>query len=135
MLRIVITDPAKDDLDRLYDEDEDAAAEIETALDEIANDQQLLERLTEKKFKSIGTPEFDVDYFEEVWQKGLNLLRLKFWDWEGSVVPYRVLYAYAPRTDTYFVLAVVERNHAYDTKHPTVLRVLSQYDALGLRTY
>ena len=51
MLHIEITDPAKLDLDRLYDEDEDAAAEIETALDEISNDQRLLERLTTKKFR------------------------------------------------------------------------------------
>ncbi|MDN4052521.1 type II toxin-antitoxin system RelE/ParE family toxin [Massilia sp. YIM B02763] len=135
MLKIVITDAAKDDLDRLYDVDEDAAAEIETALDEIAHDPLLLERLTEKKFKSIGTPEFDVDVFEELWKRGLNLLRLKFWDWQGSVVSHRVLYAYAPRTDIYYVLAVVERNYAYDTKHPTVLRVIRQYDALGLHTY
>lgn len=135
MLQIVITDPAIDDLDRLYEEDEDAAAEIETALEEIANDQRLLESLTQKKFKSLGTPEFDVDKFEELWQQGLNLLRLKFWDWQGSVIPYRVLYAYAPRADIYYVLAVVERNHAYDTKHPTVLRVRRQYDALGLQTY
>lgn len=135
MLQIVITPQAKEDLDSLYDIDEDAAAEIETALDEIANDQRLLDRLTVKKFKSLGTPEFDVDRFEELWQQGLNLLRLKFWDWQGSVLPYRVLYAYAPQTDIYYVLAVIERNHAYDTTHPIVQRVLRQYDALGLHTY
>lgn len=135
MLHIVITAEAEEDLDALYEVDEDAAAEIETALDEIGNDQRLLERLIDKKFKSIGTPEFDVDRFEELWQKGLNLLRLKFWDWQGSVIPYRVLYAYAPLTDIYYVLAVVERNHAYDTKHPIIARVVRQYDALGLQSY
>ena len=135
MLHIEITDPAKLDLDRLYDEDEDAAAEIETALDEISNDQRLLERLTTKKFRSPDTPDFDVDRFEELWQQGLNLFRLKFWDWEGGLLPYRVLYAYDPRNDIYHVLAVVHRDHAYNTKHPTVQRVVSQYHELGLLTY
>jgi mRNA-degrading endonuclease RelE of RelBE toxin-antitoxin system len=135
MLKITISDHAKDDLDRLYEVDEDSAAEIEVALDEIANDRRLLDRLTEKHFKSLDKPEFSVDRFEELWQKGYNLLRLKFWDWQGSLVPYRVLYAYDPRSETFHVLAVVKRNHAYNTKHPVVARVVEQYNSLGLHTY
>lgn len=135
MLKIVITEPAKEDLDRLDEVDEDAAAEIEVALEEISNDQRLLEKLTKKKYKSLDTPEFEVDRFEELWQQGLNMLRLKFWDWEGSLLPYRVLYAYDPRKDVYFVLAVVERKNAYDTNHPILARVVTQYHELGIRTY
>jgi mRNA-degrading endonuclease RelE of RelBE toxin-antitoxin system len=135
MIRIVITPAARDDLDNLWDQDEDSAAEIETALDEISNDQRLLQRLTQKKFRTIQAPTFDVDAFEELWKRGINLYRLKFWDWEGSLVPYRVLYAYHAAKDTYFVLAVVPRNIAYDTKHPIVTRVRTDYDALGIPTY
>jgi len=117
------------------DDTADAAAEVETALDEISNDPRLLERLHKKNFRSIGTPHFDVDRFEELWQQGLNMLRLKFWDWQGSVVPYRVLYAHDARNDIFHVLAVVQRDHAYDTNHPLVVRVCAQYSALGLPTY
>lgn len=138
MIRIVITPAAEEDLDLLYEGDEssfDAAAEIETALDEISNDPYLLGHLHKKNFLSIGQPHFDVDRFEELWQQGLNMLRLKFWDWQGSVVPYRVLYAHDARNDIYYVLAVVQRDHAYDTNHPILHRVQSQYNALGLPAY
>lgn len=138
MIRIVISPEAEEDLDLMYEGDEetmDAAAEIETALAEISNDLRLLERLHIKHFRFIGQPHFDVDKFEELWQQGLNMLRLKFWDWQGSVVPYRVLYAHDARNDIFHVLAVALRDHAYDTNHPLVIRVRAQYDALGLRTY
>jgi hypothetical protein len=138
MIRIVVSPLAEADLDLMYEQDEDsadAAAEIETALDEISNDPSLFERLHQKDFRSIGTPHFDVDRFEELWQQGLNMLRLKFWDWQGRVVPYRVLYAHDARNDIFHILAVARRDHAYDTSHPLVIRVRTQYDSLGIRTY
>ncbi|WP_035626948.1 type II toxin-antitoxin system RelE/ParE family toxin [Herminiimonas sp. CN] len=135
MTNVLVTHSARDDLDALWDQDEDSAAEIETALEEIANDPKLADRLSERKFRNTQTPSYDVDVFQKLWQKGLNLYRLKFWDWNGSLLPYRVLYAHHPQANCFYVLAVVPRNFDYDIDHPIVQRVLADYKYLGIPTY
>jgi len=135
MVSLLITPSAQNDLEELWDIDEDSAAEIETALEEISYDVTLMSRLTERRFRHIETPSFDTDRFVTLWQKGLNLYRLKFWDWQGSVVPYRVIYAHNPTTDTMYVLAVVSREFNYDIGHPIVTRVRAEYERLGIPTY
>lgn len=135
MASLLVTPSAQNDLEELWDVDEDSAAEIETALDEISHDVTLLSRLTERRFRNVETPAFDTDRFVALWQKGFNLYRLKFWDWQGGVVPYRVIYAHNPTTDTMYVLAVVSREFNYDIRHPIVTRVRAEYERLGLPTY
>ena len=73
MIDVRIFTTAQDHLDALWKTDEDAAAEIETALEEIAQDQRLAERLDRKKFRNIGTPSIEVDVFEELFKRGYNL--------------------------------------------------------------
>lgn len=135
MTNVLVTLSAKNDLDALWDLDEDSAAEIETALEEIANDPNLADRLSERKFRNIKNPSYDVDVFQELWQKGLNLYRLKFWYWDGGLLPYRVLYAHHPQANCFYVLAVVPRNFDYDINHPIVQRVRADYEQLGIPTY
>ena len=135
MINVLISQAAKDDLDKIWDVDEDSAAEIETALEEISNDRRLADGLSEIRFRNTGTPSFEVDAFQALWRTGLNILRLKFWDWTGGLVPYRVLYAYHPQANTCYVLAVVQRNFNYETSHPIVARVCDDYKRLGLPSY
>lgn len=135
MINVLISKAAKSDLDELWENDEDSAAEIETALDEIANDPRLADRLAERKFRNIDVPSFDVDVFQALWKTGLNIFRLKFWDWTGGLVPYRVLYAYHAQANTCYVLAVVPRDFNYDISHPIVTRVRADYELLGIPSY
>lgn len=135
MMNVSVSPSAEDDLDLLWEEDEDGAAEIETALEEIGADPRLMGRLTERKFRNIDKPAFDVDVFEALWKKGYNLYRLKFWDWTGGLLPYRVIYAHDPRSDIFHVLAVVPRDFDYDPQHPIIARVRAEYEQLGIPTY
>lgn len=134
-MNVYVSESAELDLDDIYAVDVDGAAEIETALEEIGNDPSLMVRLTERKYRNIDAPSFDVDVFEALWRKGLNLYRLKFWDWTGGLLPYRVLYAHDPRSDSIHVLAVVPRDFNYDIQHPIVARVRAEYEQLGIPTY
>ncbi len=135
MTDLRILPAAERHLDALYEKDEDAAAEIETALDEIASDQRLFDLLCRRKFRNYDRPSYEVDVFEELYKTGLNMYRLKIWDYEGALVPYRVLYAYAAQKNVCYVLAVLPRRIAYDTTHPDVQRVVADYEQLGLPTY
>jgi len=135
MASFILEPGAEDDLDRLWDVDEDAAATILVLLDELENGAPEVERLFQKGFRRLDDPAFDVDRFEEFWRQGLNLLRLKLWDHGGSLVPYRILYAYDPRFESYHALAIIDRDFAYDSNHPTVQRVVADYEALGLQTF
>ena len=135
MVTIIVHPSARTDLDALWDDDEDAAAEIETALEEIAADVRLMDHLCRQKFRNDDRPEFDVDLVAVFQRRGLNLYRLKFWDYQGSLISYRVLYAHHAQRDVYHVLAVISRENAYDTEHPLVKRVIADYDRMGLPTY
>lgn len=135
MNEVRLTAHAVADLDAIYEVDADSAAEIETALEEIQNDNDLSRYLHERFFRNLGPPSYEVDHFNELWEKGLNIFRMKFWDYQGSLVPYRVLYAHNPKTDCFYILAVLDRKITYDTQHPIVKRVLADYERLGIPTY
>ena len=134
-MNVTVSHSAIADLDDLYDRDEDTAAEIETALEEIKENPALMGRLTDRKYRNIDTPSFEVDAFYALWNQGLNVYRLKFWDYQGSLLAYRVLYAYHAQADEIHVLAVVPRDFDYDPTHPIVARVRAEYDELGIPTY
>lgn len=131
----IVETGAERDLDALWDQDEDAAATIIVLLEELENGAPEVERLFRRGFRRTEDPAFDVDHFEEFWRQGLNLLRLKIWDEGGALVPYRILYAYDPRYESYHALAIIDRNFAYDSNHPTVQRVIADYEHLGLPTF
>lgn len=135
MVNIIVHPNARIDLDALWDLDEDTAAEIETALEEIASDSRLADYLCRRKFRNYGEPDYEVDTFEKLQREGLNLYRLKFWDYQGALLSYRVLYAFYAQRDAYYILAVISREHAYDTEHPLVQRVIADYDRLGIPAY
>lgn len=138
-VRLIVHPSAEQDLDSLYESDDevdtDSAAEIETLLDEIQCNQKILSAMHRKGFRHLDRPAFDVDYFYEAFQKHqLQLSRLKIYDWEGSLVPYRVIFAYDHANEIIYVLAVVKRNIAYDTTGPIFDRICTDYAGLGLAT-
>ncbi len=138
MTAIHFTPIAEQELDNLWEQDENAAADIETALEEISSNPLIFNHLSDKKYRHIGKPgqaDFESQAFEALYRKGLNLFRLKFWDVNGAVINYRVIYAHHPQADCFYILAVVNRDFNYDITHPIVQRVRRDYDSLGIPTY
>lgn len=135
MINILIAPLARQDLDELWNTDEDSAAEIETVLDELSIDPNLLQELSRRGFRHLKTPAVEVDVFLALWNQGLNMYRLKIWDWLGGLLPYRIIYAHHAQSNVFHVLAIVSRDFNYDTQHPIVTRVRADYERLGIPTY
>lgn len=134
-MKVEICDSASDDIEAIYKEDSDSASIIVSILDEMDNDEELAETLTQHKYRDVQDPAYDVSRFHEFYRKGFNLYRLKCWDYEGSVVPYRVIYAYY--RDSIYVLAVVERGRLnYDDRHSEInQRIVRDYEQLGIPVF
>ncbi len=135
MIHIVVTPAARIDLDDLWETDEDGAAEIEAVLEEISNDVDLMSGLCARGFRHLAAPALEVDRFLALWNQGLNMYRLKIWDWLGGLLPYRVIYAHHAQNDIFYILAVVPRDFNYDIQHPIITRVCSDYQRLGIPSY
>jgi len=131
MPRLIVQPSAEADLDELYEIDEEAAATINVLLDEIYGNEQLIELLCRDRVARREDPAFDNERFIELWNDGYTIYRLKMWDFDGALIPYRVLHAYDGRTDCTHILAILPREHSYDTAHEKVRRCVGDYDALG----
>lgn len=119
---------AQDELDRLWDIDEDAAAEIYEWLDRFDQDQKLLDTLTVHDYGAFGTAKpYHVSKWQELWIAGKDIWRLKFW---GLSRQYRTVYAFQPRTLRYTVLGVPPRDFGYNVDHPISRRMIGDYDNL-----
>lgn len=132
-MQVVVEPNAIADLDVLWEQDEDAAADIEVLLEALEECPDWLWRLTRPEgYRHYGDPQFDVVKFEELWRKKLNLFRIK-----PLLNPltsgYRILYACDHRTDTLHVLAVVGKEaDTYATSNPIIQRVVADYNRLQL---
>lgn len=58
---LALHNDAEADLDRIYEEDEDAGADIEVFLEEAKNNQETLDNLTRKGYVQYGEWPFSVD--------------------------------------------------------------------------
>jgi len=124
-----VHDDAYADLDKLWDEDEAAAARIEALLEEIEGDTDLLDRLSQNGYGRPGRDDFNVVWLENQIRVGNNLWRLKMWD----VKDHRVIYAFfpsSPTSGTYHVLGVMRRAINYDRNHEFIQRIESAYTKL-----
>lgn len=135
MTVVLFEEAAQNDLDALWETDEDAAALIFAIVEEFQDDPELGSTLVQHGYREITDPAYEVSKFWELWHQGLNLYRLKFWDEDGGAVPYRIIYAHHPPNDTIHILGIIPRKINYDTSHPTVRRICNDYERLGIPTY
>jgi hypothetical protein len=110
------------------------ARRILVILQELKASQGLLSELTTDKFE---TDNFDVKSFKEFWNDGVDLWRLKIYDFLEKrdtwiTIPYRVLYAYDVSALTFRILGIAHRKIAYDSEHEQTKRICRTYYALGL---
>jgi phage-related protein len=118
---------AEADLDELWKVSEKAAARILALLQEIQGDQQLLDALTVHDFGADHKSEFHVSKWLALWNRGLDLWRLKIWDLDAMRLAYRVVYAYEIGKQRYHVLGVFHRSFNYDRTQPRVQRLENVY--------
>lgn len=130
MLRLIVHNDARDDLEKLWDVEPVAAARIAVLLEELEGDSDLLDRLTQHDFGAYHTEDFHVSKWQEQWRKGKDLWRLKVWDLEDKGLRYRVVYAFMPRQKDYYVLGIVQRDFNYEPNHELTRRILAAYENL-----
>lgn len=132
---IALYKDAEDDLDLIYSEDEDAAADIEAFLEEAKLNQETLGNLNRKGYVQYGDLPFDVKEWEKAKRSKYILWRLKLLWLQGNAAKYRIIYAFHPIQYRYYVLGIVERNFDYDIKHPRAQQILAAYDTLDIPRY
>jgi mRNA-degrading endonuclease RelE of RelBE toxin-antitoxin system len=132
---VVVHVDAKNDLEHLWLENEEAAAIIFVFLEELQDNQEILDNLTRNKFVHESEPHYDVQMWVRQQQKKRNLWRLKVWSFEGDLVNYRVVYAFHPQENRYYVLGIPSRDFNYDASNPVSIRILKAYDALDIPKY
>ncbi|MCH8071674.1 MAG: hypothetical protein IIA09_06985 [Proteobacteria bacterium] len=131
MLQLEVHDEAEEDLERLLEDEPQAAGAILAFLQELRGDPDLLDCLTITDFGKYGEERFSAtSWWNEQPQR--NLWRVKIWDLENQGLQYRIIYAYAGQPRKYHVLAVVDRDNIDydDEQHPTTQRVRRLYDDL-----
>lgn len=130
MISLFVHDDANDDLEALWDTEPKAAARIAALLAELKGDPDLLDRLTQNFYGTPGRSKFNVRKWEEHWNKGKDLWRLKIWDLEDKGLKYRIIYAFIPITKHHYILAIAPRDFDYETSHPISQRLLRAYEEL-----
>ncbi len=135
MPQILLCKEADDELDELYDTDEDAAAMFDLLIEELSQDQRMLDRLCVPANHYKYAPPFDVGLFIEARKLGKNIYRVKVRRDDGSLVPWRMFLGFHAQKDTYYVLAVTDREFSYDTNHPSFRSMLDRYDQAGIPDY
>lgn len=131
MFKLSLHADAKTDLKAIQAADPTTAATLLIFLQELKNDQDLLDRLTQHGYtyeNGHWLDNIDVQKVVSQHEQGRNLWRLKLWDLEHEGIQYRVIYAFTPLTRTVHVLGVIHRkNFNYEPDHTFTKRVVAAY--------
>lgn len=135
MYELIVGDEATEDLEDLLVEKPVAGYRLATLLEEMSGSQDLLEKLSWDHYG--GKPHapekgaiLSVAKWLGPYRNGKNIWRLRDFELSRLGHEYRLIYAYIPAKDLYYVLAIVERAFNYDSAHPISQRVFAAYDRL-----
>jgi len=131
MYALAIHNDAIADLELVWKSDEQAAATIQTALEEIKDSQYYLSSLSIEGF---ADEKIDVAMFRNMQRRGLNFWRLKLFeiDLSPTTLSYRIIYAYDGPKGIFYVLAIMHRDQDYENDPNLMKRLETAYDKLGL---
>lgn len=138
MYKLRIEKDAQEDIRKLIAEGGKARADavkIVAFLEELKGNSVWLNELLTRKF---AHERFDVDRFLEYWNQGLDIWRLKVFEFVSArnrsfPLPLRVIYCYDQHSLAFRVLAVCKRDDFdYQPDHEQTKRICRLYDALGL---
>jgi hypothetical protein len=125
---------AIDDIRQIMLTSKKHAASILALLDEIRQSPILVGALLDghKDTRRGDGSVFNVTQFRDVYRRGYDIWRIKFWDTSQRLCPYRILYAYDIHSHDFFVLAVMHRSVEYERDQDFVSRLKKTYHRLGL---
>lgn len=127
-----IHEDAEQDIDDLYEIDEEGAAAIDVFLEEAATSQEILDCFTVQDYRSYSDGlEFDITRWKSLW-KDCALWRARLFNVPGVAATHRIVYAFHPNERRYYILGIVPRDFDYDHQHPFTKRIVSAYRELGL---
>ena len=135
---LAIHEDAEADLEQIFAEDEDAAAEILVFLEEAKLNQKTLENLTIDGYVHHENVTYNVKEIKAAKRARYryNLWRLRLLWIEGGASKYRIIYAFSAIEYRYYVLAIVPRNIAYEmNKHERTAKIFAAYDDLQIPRY
>jgi hypothetical protein len=131
--RIAIHSDAVDDLQSIKARGEHADhGAILAFLQQAQADPAVLETLSEHWFGEDGSANYTVQKITSLHRKGKRLWRVKVLSLKGLVARYRVLYAFDPRVQIFYVLGIPSREVAYDENDPRIRRLIAVYDTLNI---
>lgn len=112
--------------------DKPAAGKVLALLQQAKHDPKIIASLLDHDFGDDHTATYHVSKWLDFWKRGYNLWRLKIWTEPRGSLPYRIVYAYEPKSFQYHILAVVHRDFDYKRDHDITRRILKTYQELGL---
>lgn len=122
----------EDEIDALWESDEDAAALVDELLCQFEERPDLLDELCRENRHVTHDPSFQVKRFKYMWTRGYTVYTLKIWPGEGRAIEYRILYAHHPQKDAYYVLTVMQRDIDYDADKELIDKLIAACEEIGI---
>jgi len=119
---------AKSDLRKLCVDDPKNGGRVLAFIQQLQADPFLIDKLTTHDFGPEAGFRANIKKILSFWNKGKDLWRLKISDVDK---PYRIIYAYIPKSREIYILGVVHRSFDYDHNHPATQRILAAYDEIS----
>lgn len=135
MAELIVLEEVYTEIEALANVDEDAAATILLLFEELANDEDMLEKLYRPHNHFRYSPPFEFKRFEEMQKRGKNVFSVKARGADGDLLPCRALLGYHAQIPCHYVLTVQLREIAYDPASPVFCEVLRRYENAGIPTY
>jgi mRNA-degrading endonuclease RelE of RelBE toxin-antitoxin system len=105
---------------------------ILTFLHQAKSDAALLQTLAEDWYGEDDTADYSIRKVVSLHRRGKRVWRVKVLTLKGKAAGYRVLYAFDPRVQVFYVLGIPSRDFSYDENHPRIQRLIAVYDSLGI---
>lgn len=119
------------EFEQLSDED---FALADTFLGALAHDHTVREGLALNKFRQLEDPKFDTEVVGSFIKEGYNISRVKLWRPDGTVLPFRLIYAlqHHGRQCKIVFLGLMPRGNNYEFSSQFGRSVCERYDDLGV---
>jgi len=124
-----------DELEQEFEQMSDAQfAVVDVFLGALAHDPTMREWLSRDRFQHHPDPKFDTAPIGEALKLGYNLSRVKLWQTDGTVLPFRLIYTlhHTPQACKILFLGLMARGDDYDQHSTFGTDVRQRYDDLGV---
>lgn len=135
LFELILTAGLQDEIDDLFEVDEEAAAELVLLIERLQEDQPELEDLCVPGNHFKYDPAFEVKRLQAAQRIGKNIYTVRYHLQDGSLAQYRLLIGYHAQNGTYYALQVATRESAYEVDSASFRELLSRYEQCGIPTY